>query len=113
MKKFLFIILNLNLIYNISLNEIKKENQNLRAQFSDKPKLIESSEIKSSLLDNGVIDLDSDYIITRISWVKRESYKYNYLLGIFEGANDPSFKDAIPLGMIKDDESLELINLII
>ena len=112
MKKFLFIILNLNLIYNISLNEIKKENQNLRAQFSDKPKLIESSEIKSSVLDNGVIDLDSDYIITRISWVKRESYKYNYLLGIFEGANDPSFKDVIPLGMIKDDESLELINYI-
>jgi len=69
----------------------------------------ESYEINSKFYNN-TIELDSNYIITKISWIKRENYKFNYFLGVFEGANDPHFKDAIPIGIIKEKESLGLIN---
>ena len=36
----------------------------------------------------------------------------NYLLGIFEGANDPSFSDSVPLSMIKESGKLNEVNLI-
>jgi len=63
----------------------------------------ESYEINLKF-NNNVIELNSNYIITKISWIKRENYKFNYLLGVFEGANDPNFKDAIPIGIIKEKE---------
>jgi hypothetical protein len=53
--------------------------------------------------------LESDYIITKISWTKREDYKFNNLLGIFEGSNDPSFCDGVPLAMIKELGKIILI----
>ena len=68
-------------------------------------------EIKYSINSN-IIELESDYIITKISWTKREDYKFNYLLGIFEGSNDPSFSDAVPIAMIKEQGNLNEINYI-
>ena len=62
--------------------------------------------------NNGVFEIKSDSVITQISWTKKDSYKYNYLLGIFEGANDSSFSDAVPIAIIKELGSLNEVNYI-
>ena len=53
--------------------------------------------------NNDYFELKGENVISQISWTKSGDYKYNYLLGIFEGANDPSFFDAIPIAMIKEE----------
>lgn len=105
MKISLYLILNLFFILNypLKVKSIRNSETNLLDE--------ESYEINSKFYDN-IIELESNYIITRISWIKRENYKFNYLLGVFEGANDPHFKDAIPIGIIKENENLDLINYI-
>ena len=104
MKISLYFILNLFFFLNYPL-KVKS------IKFSSYLSEQESYEINSKF-NNNVIELNSNYIITKISWIKRENYKYNYLLGIFEGANDPDFKNAIPIGIIKEkeNESLDLVN---
>jgi hypothetical protein len=69
-------------------------------------------EIEYTIKDNKTVELNSDYIITRIAWTKNEDDKLNYLLGVFEVANDPSFSDAIPIALIKDQEVFDEINYI-
>ena len=59
-------------------------------------------EIEYTIKDDKTMELNSNYIITKIAWTKKEDNKLNYLLGVFEIANDPSFSDAIPIAMIKD-----------
>ena len=108
MKHFFYLLLSLTFVYNISLNSIQKGS--LRGNFSDEP-IKNMLEIKSSINSN-IIELESDYIITKISWTKREDYKFNYLLGIFEGSNDPSFSDAVPIAMIKEQGNFNPINYI-
>ena len=108
MKQFFYLLLSLTFVYNISLNSIQKGS--LRGNFSDEP-IQNMLEIKYSINSN-IIELESDYIITKISWTKREDYKFNYLLGIFEGSNDPSFSDAVPIAMIKEQGNLNEINYI-
>lgn len=73
-----------------------------------------STEFKSSKESNGWIglELDNTYRITKIGWSQKESDKENYLLGIFEGGNDPSFFDAIPLTMIVEEGKDGEINYI-
>ena len=73
-----------------------------------------STEFKSSKESNGWIglELDNTYRITKIGWSQKESDKENYLLGIFEGGNDPSFFDAIPLTMIVEEGKYGEINYI-
>lgn len=48
------------------------------------------------------IDLGEKKIITKISYCPRQGYPQKMLLGVFEGANNPDFGDAIPLFMIKE-----------
>ena len=69
-------------------------------------------EIEYTIKDNKTVELNSDYIITRIAWTKNEDNKLNYLLGVFEVTNNPSFSDAIPIAMIKDQEVFDEINYI-
>ena len=69
-------------------------------------------EIEYTIKDDKTMELNSDYIITKIAWTKNEDNKLNYLLGVFEAANDPSFSDAIPIAMIKDQEVFDEINYI-
>ena len=69
-------------------------------------------EIKYTAKDDKNMELNSNYVITRISWTKNEKNKLNYLLGVFEVANDPSFSDAIPIAMIKDQEVFNETNYI-
>ena len=59
---------------------------------------------------NEIMELESDFIITQIRWNKKEDYDLNYLLGVLEGANDVSFKDAFPLWMIKGE--IKVVNYI-
>jgi hypothetical protein len=66
----------------------------------------------NTIKDDKTMELNSDYIITRIAWTKNEDNKLNYLLGVFEVANDPSFSDAIPIALIKDQEVFDEINYI-
>ena len=73
-----------------------------------------TTEFTSSQKSNGWVGLefDSTYRITKIGWAQKESDKENYLLGLFEGGNDPSFFDAIPLTMIIEEGKEGQINYI-
>ena len=57
------------------------------------------------VLNNGIIELDSFYIINKIIGKKKKANKYssNDLLGIFEASNDITFLDALPIGIIKEE----------
>ena len=95
----------------ISLNS--RQNHRPKEQFSDEQNQ-NMFEVKYSV-DNNIINLmfDSEnYIITRISWTKKEDYRFNYLLGIFEGDNDPSFSNAVPIAMIKEVDYVNQENYI-
>ena len=112
----LILLIYLSVIVSLNQNEISKEIKykfkNLNnPQNLDEPEL-KQSNTKESLGQFNVIELESDFIVTKISWTKKENYKFNYLLGIFEGANDPSFMDAIPIGIIKEEGSLDESNYV-
>jgi hypothetical protein len=94
MKIYALLILNLFILNIFS--------KNLREEVIDDP-ILKMSEIEYSG-NNGVFEIKSDSVITQISWTKKDSYKYNYLLGVFEGASDSSFSDAVPIAIIKDQE---------
>jgi hypothetical protein len=53
------------------------------------------------------LDLGNTYIITRIGFAAstRSNGPERTLLGLFEGANQPDFSDALPLFMIKEEAS--------
>ena len=74
--------------------------------------LIKIEKIKETLIseEKNVYEIESNYIITQISWTKSENYILNYLLGVFEASNDPSFKDAIPIGIIKEQGEFNEVN---
>ena len=63
-----------------------------------------STEFKSALKSDGWVGLkfDLQYIITKIGWLQKQSNGADYILGIFEGANEESFIDSVPLYMIKE-----------
>ena len=112
----LILLIYISVIVSLNQNEISKEIKykfkNLNnPQNLDEPEL-KQSNTEESLGQFNVIELESDFIVTKISWTKKENYKFNYLLGIFEGANDPSFMDAIPIGIIKEEGSLDESNYV-
>ena len=121
MKQYIYLILNICLSISASLYEAKNYKE-IKYKFrktsfttdylkdSFNPELKISQE--NSLLDNNIIELESDYIITQISWTRKDNYKYNYLLGVFEGSNDPSFMDGIPIAIIKEQGNFNEINII-
>ena len=83
---------------NMKLNLRKPNFQLLSNNFED------INLFNNKLFDNQeIIELEPDFVVTKISWTRKEEYKFNYLLGIFEGANDPSFSDGVPLAMIGEN----------
>jgi hypothetical protein len=51
------------------------------------------------------LDLGTPHVITSVGWMPRSNYAYGTKycqLGLFEGANDPTFIDAVPLFLIED-----------
>ena len=92
MRIYLCLILFIYFAFTLSLKE-SKTNERLLGSF-----------FRGSFDKDGIIEFDEEYIITRIAWTKNDDYKYNYLLGVFEVSNDKSFKDAVPIGMIKEED---------
>lgn len=48
------------------------------------------------------LDLGEKHVITKIAYASRQGSADRMLLGVFEGANNPDFTDAVPLYMIKE-----------
>lgn len=48
------------------------------------------------------LDLGEKYVITKVGFASRAGWAGRMLLGVFEGANNPDFTDAVPLYMIKE-----------
>ena len=60
-------------------------------------------ELNTVLINDNIYDLNAFYIITKISFTIKENPN-DYLFGIFEGSNDTSFSDSLPLTMIKEND---------
>ena len=72
-----------------------------------------STDFKSEKPSNGWIglQLDSQYKIKKIGVAfPKDSKKEDYLLGIIEGSNDPTFLEADPLYMITEEIKNNEIN---
>ena len=81
------------------------------------PKKLEGTVINPSTLNRDLTNLwtgfefTTPFIFTKVTW-QQSSEASKFLLGVFEGANDPSFFDAIPLNIIKNENTnLELYEL--
>ena len=61
---------------------------------------------------SNIIEIDKNNLVAQISWTKTEDYDFNYLLGIFEASNDPSFMNGIPIGIIKKNGKFNEVNFI-
>ncbi|MBQ0089170.1 MAG: CotH kinase family protein, partial [Prevotellaceae bacterium] len=48
------------------------------------------------------LDLEEKHVITKIEYAPRKNYQSRMVLGVFEGANNSDFSDAVPLFTIKD-----------
>jgi hypothetical protein len=64
---------------------------------------IDDIELTHSVNNENIIELNSFYIINRISGITSDNDPYNYLLGIFEASNDITFSDALPIAIIKEE----------
>ena len=112
-----YIILNICLIFIASLddNSVDREikykiiNYPFSSFESNEDKFDPNLQLSEG---NSIIELESECIITQISWAKKENYKYNYLLGVFEVSNNPTFEDGIPIAIIKEQGDLNTINYI-
>ena len=110
-----YIILNICLIFIASLDEniVDREikykiiNYPLSSFDSNEDKNEPDLQLSEG---NTIIELESEFIITQISWTKKDNYKYNYLLGVFEVSNNPTFEDGIPIAIIKEQGGLNEIN---
>ena len=105
MSKFLFLLLIIGILSKQNFLSFLKES-------SQKIDLIEipSSSYTNSLRWVGFF-LSSPHVITRISWTFKSNTFQNEMFGIFEGANEPNFIDAIPLYMFKDQSNINSIEI--
>ena len=105
MSKFLFLLLIIGILSKQNFLSFLKES-------SQKIDLIEipSSSYTNSLRWVGFF-LSSPHVITRISWTFTSNTFQNEMFGIFEGANEPNFIDAIPLYMFKDQSNINSIEI--
>ena len=120
-----FFIVNLFFLYHskilddkIALKEIKfniiKPTSLLESNENNLPSKSENINFSHTDINNhmDIMILESDYIITQIRWSKNGNYDLNYELGIFEGSNDRSFEDFVPLAMIKKGGEFNKVNYI-
>ena len=105
MSKFLFLLLIIGILSKQNFLSFLKES-------SQKIDLIEipSSSYTNSLRWVGFF-LSSPHVITRISWTFTSNTFQNEMFGIFEGANEPNFIDAVPLYMFKDQSNINSIEI--
>ena len=76
--------------------------------------LVKTQKVKEIKIseEDGIIEIEENYIITQISWTKTEDYLLNYLLGVFEVSNDRSFTNGIPIAIIKEEGKFNEVNYI-
>ena len=76
--------------------------------------LVKTQKVKEIKIseEDGIIEIEENYIITQISWTKTEDYLLNYLLGVFEVSNDRSFSNGIPIAIIKEEGKFNEVNYI-
>ena len=105
MSKFLFLLLIIGIL----------SKQNFLSFLKESSQKIDSIEIPSSSYTNSLrwvgFFLSSPHVITRISWTFKSNTFQNEMFGIFEGANEPNFIDAIPLYMFKDQSNINSIEI--
>ena len=58
------------------------------------------------------LDLGKPYVIGKISFAPRTSYANRMVLGVFEGANQPDFSDAIPFYIIEKQPTEKRFNYV-
>jgi len=89
--------------------------QNFLSFLKESSQKIDLIEIPSSSYTNSLrwvgFFLSSPHVITRISWTFKSNTFQNEMFGIFEGANEPNFIDAIPLYMFKDQSNINSIEI--
>jgi hypothetical protein len=116
MKSYLLLILHLYFELSFSLckkEEIREIKYKLKNASSSKKLRFKIKNLKPKLFQekllnkHTIMEIESNYIITGIKWEKTDNYNYNYLLGVFEGANDRSFIDGTPIAMIKEESMLQ------
>ena len=72
---------------------------------------IVSNTIYSNSMKWVVFELSSPHIITKISWSKINIISIDQRFGLFEGANEPNFMDAVPLYMFKENIDSNFIEI--
>ena len=76
---------------------------------------IDLIEIPSKTYTNSMkwigFSLSSPHIITKISWSIKDQFSQNEIFGIFEGSNDPTFIDSIPIYMFTEQSNITFIQI--
>jgi hypothetical protein len=99
MSKFLFLLLIIGIF----------SKPNFLSFLEDNSQKLDLNEIPSSIYANSLnwigFSLSSSHVITKISWSFENEEVQMEQFGIFEGSNDPEFKDSVPLYMFKKTTS--------
>jgi len=110
----IFCVYSFNCQSNIKLTgtpiSLESDKQNAQNAFDGKL----DTEFRSFSESGGWVGLEfsSPVKISQIGWAQKSDEPKDYLFGIFEGANDASFCDSIPLYMITSQGQLNQINLV-
>ena len=82
---------------------------------SNSEKLALTEIVSNTIYSNSMkwvgFELSSPHIITKISWSKIDTISIDQRFGLFEGANEPNFIDAVPLYMFKENIDSNFIEI--
>ena len=82
---------------------------------SNSEKLALTKIVSNTIYSNSMkwvgFELSSPHIITKISWSKINIISIDQRFGLFEGANEPNFMDAVPLYMFKENIDSNFIEI--
>ena len=106
MSKFILLVLILGIFSKPNFLSFAEENS----------KKLELTEIEATSYSNSMkwvgFSLPSPSVITKISWSKENAATTpNEMFGMFQGANEPNFLDAVPLYMFLEKENPEFIEI--
>ena len=89
--------------------------QNSLSDLDDVSQKINLTEVLTTSYTNSIkwigFSLPSPHIITKISWIYKDNFTQNEILGIFEGSNEPNFIDSIPLYVFIEESTKNFINI--
>ena len=91
---------------------ICSEDNSMNIKYAFDNRLETQFEVKNESYGWIGLNLRGSFHITKIEWGINNADHNDYLLGIFEGANEKSFADAIPLYMITEQTKMNTMNTI-